>query len=76
MSELKRCPFCGNKADTSDGGYSGENWLVRCISGRADNDLPECPAAEGATYKTKEEAIKAWNRRESEELKCCSRKNN
>jgi hypothetical protein len=69
MSELKKCPFCGNEADISDGGYSGEKWLVRCISGRADNDLPECPAAEGATYKTKEEAIKAWNKRESEAKK-------
>ena len=61
--KLLPCPFCGNEADTSDGGYSGENYLVRCISGRVDNDLPACPASEGAVYKTKEEAIKRWNNR-------------
>ena len=61
--KLLPCPFCGLPAYITDGGYSGEKYRIFCISGRADNDFPECPAAYGKTYKTKEEAVKAWNTR-------------
>ena len=54
MAELKPCPFCGGKAEISL--YLG-NYGVACC---------ECPGAViNCRYQTKEEAIKAWNRRTS-----------
>ena len=63
MDKLSPSPFCGEDADISDGGHSGERFLVRCISGRADNNLISCPAAEGIVCKTREAGVIAWNRR-------------
>lgn len=62
MEELKPCPFCGREAAISDGGYSGKQFLVRCISGRADNDF-NCPASGGIVRETMKEAVAAWNKR-------------
>ena len=56
MDKLLPCPFCGGEATISDGGYSGEKFLVRC------REL-SCPAASGFIRKTHDEAIAAWNRR-------------
>lgn len=52
MEELKKCPFCGGEAKIV--GYS-LFWIV----------CEEC-LAETAGFATKEEAIKAWNRRVEE----------
>ena len=56
MNELKPCPFCGDKATITDGGFSGEQFLVRCRESL-------CPAASGTVRKTQKQAIAAWNRR-------------
>jgi len=61
--KLLPCPFCGKKAQLSDGGYSGKRFLVRCASATEDGDTPECPAASGTVRQSGEEAIAAWNRR-------------
>ena len=61
MKELKLCPFCGGKAESySDKAYHIENgkqtgnemWFAVCS---------ECSAV--CCGRSKEEAIKAWNRR-------------
>lgn len=52
MEELKKCPFCGGEAKIV--GYS-LFWIV----------CEEC-LTETAGFATKEEAIKAWNRRVEE----------
>ena len=58
MAELKKCPFCGGKADT----YSSIRgfWSVDCESN-------ECITHTMVTnYDTREEAIEAWNNRATE----------
>ena len=56
MSELKPCPFCGGTAKVSL--FLG-NYCVTCT---------ECMGAiSPARKQTKEEAIKAWNRRVGEQ---------
>ena len=57
MAELKRCPFCGGKADLV---LKGGSYMVKCRS---------CPAAVITQYvhQTEEEAIEAWNRRAEDE---------
>ena len=72
MSEdLKRCPFCGGKAEIIGG--EGE-FNVRC-SNYKDVNGDHCPLVMGGIYyDTKEKAINAWNRRAviiDEELKRC-----
>lgn len=56
MSELKACPFCGTQPhlmdDPTDGGERA--WWVECR---------ECGAL-NAYFRTKGEAVAAWNRRE------------
>lgn len=62
--ELKVCPFCGSAAYLTEGG-DGEGWLVSC-------ERCYCVMGEGydlrlgfhGMFKTEEEAIQAWNRRE------------
>ena len=59
MSELKPCPFCGGKGVFIKGSRSihGDNpytFAVHCA---------ECRANNGEFFRTKEEAIAAWNRR-------------
>lgn len=65
MVKLKQCPFCGREAQITDGGYSGKNFFVGCISFRADNDF-DCPAKGGIIRETREEAENAWNTRATE----------
>lgn len=61
MGELKKCPFCGGKAEMI---YtkSIESWTVECAL-----DKGECNVIPGTRpFDTKEEAIAAWNRRVEE----------
>lgn len=55
MAELKPCPFCGGKADIRD---------FTIIDSDPEIDI-FCTNCGGQTfvYKTKAEAIEAWNRR-------------
>lgn len=57
MAELKRCPFCGSKAEIEHKRVL-ETWIVQCSN-------QSCPASYmiGADYDTIEEAIEAWNKR-------------
>ena len=50
--ELKHCPFCGGTATVWQN-YGGL-WFVECY---------ECSCFLGNEFKTKEEAIDAWNTR-------------
>jgi len=49
-SKLKPCPFCGNSC-----AYIDEDFAPWCI---------ECGATIDGYFKTKQEAIDAWNRRQ------------
>ena len=51
MSELKRCPFCGGKAELR--AYTGTLQFVQCVG---------CLSSTTA-FPTDEEAIEAWNKR-------------
>lgn len=53
MSELKSCPFCGGTAHTIK--TNTNEFVVGCF-GSCYVELP-------LIYATREEAIKAWNRR-------------
>ena len=63
---LRPCPFCGGVADFTDLGVEGEfeDWDVECT---------ECgitvitPGEEPGCVTTKEEAVRAWNRRASDD---------
>ena len=67
MEELFPCPFCGNKdiecieefeyTGLHEGGYA---WFVRC------NYLKNGCGGRCGSRLNKEEAIKAWNKRQSE----------
>lgn len=63
--ELKPCPFCGGKAIYYDLGSPDEfvDWGVKCIECCI---TVICPGEEPGCIATKDEAIKAWNRRASE----------
>ena len=59
MAELKKCPFCGGKAETycNSRGF----WGVDC-------ETNECIThTMGADYFTEEKAIEQWNKRAEEE---------
>ena len=53
--EIKRCPFCGGKAEVK--GSNGDYW-VRCVGGDDCEIHPET-----GCYYTADEAIAIWNRR-------------
>lgn len=55
--ELKKCPFCGSKAELH---YSDktEEYIVECT-----NNFCMASYMIGMKYDTEEEAIVAWNRR-------------
>lgn len=50
--ELLPCPFCGGDAD-----------LFKCIDGAWSTWILECVCGIEMRFISKEEAIKAWNRR-------------
>lgn len=59
--ELKSCPHCGKKAQLESREtpfLRKTRWFVRCTTSK-------CPGhpVKAAEYDSKEEAIKAWNRR-------------
>ena len=58
MSELKPCPFCGNKARVWRTNYAT---FVECVNYSAKSHQVELSAV------TEEEAIKAWNTRKGNE---------
>lgn len=62
--ELKPCPFCGGKADIwkkqYPNGYIDGVWKTR-TTWVADCSVCDCVCSE--IFKTKKEAIEAWNRR-------------
>ena len=63
MSELKKCPFCGGEANPCYNVTNGY-WKIMCLDcGIAviPNYLDEKTMP---SFKTKEEAIKHWNRRD------------
>ena len=61
MSEikLKPCPFCGGKAETVYAPNDINRWGVQCKSCGCTVEVEEWKGVED----TKENAIKAWNRR-------------
>lgn len=60
MSELKRCPFCGEKARLQ---RIGESYYVVC-----DGSYCKIKPTTWA-YSVKERAIEEWNRRANDERK-------
>ncbi len=64
MIELKRCPFCGNSARLYHTTDNHKAPFVCCDGAIQLNGAKSCYAQTRPwTYKTDEEAIKAWNRR-------------
>lgn len=58
--KLKDCPFCGSEAEC----YIDDDWYWEyrvCCSNK------NCILGDGSTFKSEEEAIAAWNRRDLEE---------
>lgn len=71
-SELRPCPFCGNKDITikkvsHNGGFGEnyENWLIKCGVCFAEMNIP-ADNFYGREYYTEEEAITMWNYRKEE----------
>lgn len=60
ISELKRCPFCGGKAEMLISEYedSRKEYLVACA---------ECDGMVERWRETEEEAVEQWNRRVNNE---------
>lgn len=59
MAKLKPCPFCGSKNIADHGKY---NTWINCIDCGAEG-----PIRGVELWKTKEDAIEAWNRRASDD---------
>ena len=57
MTKLKPCPFCGGKARLVP--YGDEHYFVSCTN-------IKCCATASRHMQNKDEAIKAWNRRDGE----------
>ena len=53
MRELRRCPFCGGEAEIVELGK--HVWSPRCM---------QCECKLNQVYRTQQQAIEAWNRRE------------
>lgn len=64
-TELKPCPFCGEKADICKDNY--DKYMVICSCGAMIGIQLEdgCDLVDGwrATFETTDKAIEAWNRR-------------
>lgn len=57
VGELLPCPFCGSEVKLTSLGGDKENWCIFC-------SVCNCACAEmGVSGKTKEDIIKAWNKR-------------
>ena len=57
--DLMQCPFCGSNPEIGSLGGDKENWCIWC-------ETCSIPCAEtGVNGETKEQIIKAWNKRES-----------
>lgn len=55
MAELKKCPFCGGKAEIRRDSETETFFVVICTN---------CPTTVGRSwFDKKQEAINAWNRR-------------
>lgn len=65
MSKIKKCPFCGDEAITKN--IKNNAWIIGCdtlITNGAEARLCICNIAHVlGSFKTEEEAIKAWNTR-------------
>jgi Lar family restriction alleviation protein len=59
MTKLKPCPFCGGEAIIEQDEYWYLEWAVSCCN-------EDCVCYIGRSYRTKEETIAAWNRRDGE----------
>ena len=60
MAELKPCPFCGGRAEISQGRYDGKDTsYVMCKECMAQGEF----FIVSTKYASDEKAIKAWNRR-------------
>lgn len=58
MEKLLPCPFCGHEVELKSLGGDGQNWAIICLT-------CNCACSEmGVSGETKEEIIKAWNRRD------------
>jgi len=57
MTELKTCPFCGEKAVAQNLSFRN-SWQVVCIKG-----CILMPAIMNEYFTSREQAIKAWNKR-------------
>lgn len=62
MDKLKRCPFCGGEARTGFAIYDYNRWGVECTKCGATVEVAEW----NGDCDTEENAIKAWNRRYSQ----------
>lgn len=58
--DLKPCPFCGSKPYVGSLGGNKENWAIWCTLCGWDDEIAVEMGIDGDT---KEEIIKAWNRR-------------
>lgn len=63
--ELKKCPFCGSKAEIGEKTVKYWNYppLIQAVVKCSNRDCPVEPEAIGETL---EEAAKAWNKRVGE----------
>lgn len=61
MTKLKRCPFCGGEAKLYEPIEGFHMWVVACN---------KCACGTNYDNDTKEEAIKAWNTRTPEIVRC------
>lgn len=66
MTDLKSCPFCTSEKAHVFNEYSEDGDTISGCAVFCDDDDATCKANTG-WYKTKQEAIDAWNRRASDE---------
>ena len=64
--QLKPCPFCGGAANLL-GRYDWSKDEDRCFAKHYYIKCTQCPNYRIKLFKTKQEAIEAWNRRTDDE---------
>lgn len=63
MEKLKRCPFCNGKAQMNKFDFT-DSYMIECTNYKCSANIPdEVSDGVNCKYKTKKEAIKAWNKR-------------